>query len=454
MIVRNEEHCLERCLQSARPVADEIVVVDTGSTDKTVTIARSQGATVIRTTWKDDFSQARNISLEHATSDWILWLDADDVIPESSVKALLDLKTHTPDRVFALWVRNEKPGGTGSDFMQARMFPNRTDLRFERRIHEQIMLSALRAGLTMETRKVLIEHHGYADTETVKQKSRRNIRLLLEEYNQDAPDPVMAIELADSYLMVHEPDEAYRWFTEALKPSGVPPEIASHAFLGLGKVENDRGEYAAAGQHLEEALELCPNRPDVLYSLAVTREKLQRADLALESLQEIIGMQEAPLTVSVDFREAKIKAYLRAERLLCEMRAYDRAQKLAESAISELSNRPEIQSMAARALLRAGKVIDALRGFEKSIHTAARGNLDAYAGLCYIYNKAGKPEHTERTIASLAADFSDHPRFLALCALLPESVRPDKLKQVEPVTDKVQEEEKYLRAILIPQKNG
>ena len=80
MIVKNEEKNLKACLNGYSALADEIVIVDTGSTDHTVEIAKAAGAIVIESTWESDFSKARNISIENATSDWILWTDADDRI--------------------------------------------------------------------------------------------------------------------------------------------------------------------------------------------------------------------------------------------------------------------------------------------------------------------------------------------------------------------------------------
>ena len=92
IIVKNEAALLGRCLNSIKSAADEIVVVDTGSTDNTVEIAESMGAKVVCTQWRDDFAWARNISIEHATGSWILWLDADDVVPPESLPVFSTLK--------------------------------------------------------------------------------------------------------------------------------------------------------------------------------------------------------------------------------------------------------------------------------------------------------------------------------------------------------------------------
>ncbi|MFN8615305.1 MAG: glycosyltransferase [Vampirovibrionales bacterium] len=92
MIVKNEEKTIERVLNSARPVCDEMVVADTGSTDATQRLAEQCGAKVVSVPWTDHFAEARNASFAACQSDWILWLDADDVLPEASQKAILHLK--------------------------------------------------------------------------------------------------------------------------------------------------------------------------------------------------------------------------------------------------------------------------------------------------------------------------------------------------------------------------
>ena len=102
MIVRDEEEMLPRCLEAAAPAVDEIVIVDTGSIDRTIEIARSFGATVIEREWTGSFSDARNVSFDAATGDWLMYLDADEVLVADDVERLRALTGHTWREAFYL----------------------------------------------------------------------------------------------------------------------------------------------------------------------------------------------------------------------------------------------------------------------------------------------------------------------------------------------------------------
>lgn len=92
MIVKNEQDVLQRCLSSCKNLFDEIIIVDTGSTDNTIQIAQKFTNKIYHFNWCDDFSKARNFAFSKSTSKYIMWLDADDVIPSKSLKKLLELK--------------------------------------------------------------------------------------------------------------------------------------------------------------------------------------------------------------------------------------------------------------------------------------------------------------------------------------------------------------------------
>ena len=155
MIVKNEKDNLPDCLASVKGLAEEIIVVDTGSTDGTQDIARSHGARVIQSGWQGDFSLARNLSLAEAQGRWIIWLDADDRLLEPDKAALRKLAEADPDaqpRAYGLMVKNSRDGGrTGSVFNQVRVFPNRPELRFRAPVHEQILPALEEAAIPVES---------------------------------------------------------------------------------------------------------------------------------------------------------------------------------------------------------------------------------------------------------------------------------------------------------------
>jgi glycosyltransferase involved in cell wall biosynthesis len=424
MIVKNEGLILERCLKSIQPVADELVIVDTGSSDNTVDIARKFSARIIQSEWRDDFSFSRNLSIRNATCPWILWLDADDVVPETSLALINQLKNESPDKVFGFIVRNQKPGNTGSEFVQARMFPNHPSLFFERRIHEQIMLSALRQGLKLMYEAVVIEHHGYADPKAMHQKAQRNIRMLLDEFKSRQPDPTLMVEIADSYTITEDDEHAGLWYQNALNLAQCVekfPSIASQALMGLGNIENRRNRYPEAIAYFSKALKLTPDRPDALYSLGVSFDLAGRNDEAVAALKRILEVKELPLLVSVDFRLSRIKAFLRLERMYRELGKDAELLGLEPVINSLVPSRPEILNALGSVYFRLGKLMDALHRFEKSLELTMPGNIDAFIGLCMIYQKAGKKELIDKTVGTMVQLFRDNPRFWAACSLFKPS---------------------------------
>ncbi len=184
MIVKNEEEDLPTCLSSIKDIADEIIVVDTGSNDSTIEIAKKFGAKVFETEWKDDFSLARNFSLTKATGDWILWMDADNYIEKNSIDKINSIKNITPDHIIALKEINKTHGDVGGqELMQLRVFPRRDDIYFSNKIHEQISESVNKAQLEIKFMDASIIHRGYENPIKREQKNRRNIAIMEKEIN-------------------------------------------------------------------------------------------------------------------------------------------------------------------------------------------------------------------------------------------------------------------------------
>ncbi len=210
MIVRDEEEMLPRCLAAAAPAVDEIVIVDTGSTDRTIEIARSFGARVIEREWTGSFSEARNVSFEAATGDWIIYLDADEVLVADDVERLRALTGHVWREAFYL-VETSFTGQSGDGMAVThnamRVFRNRPSYRFEGRLHEQIahQLPTCAPG-RLERTQIRVEHYGYLGAvRDAKEKSRRNIELLRAQAAEGPADAFLHFNLGTEYLAAGRP---------------------------------------------------------------------------------------------------------------------------------------------------------------------------------------------------------------------------------------------------------
>jgi glycosyltransferase involved in cell wall biosynthesis len=201
MIVKNEEKNLPNCLESVRDLFDEIVVLDTGSTDRTVEIARSFGARVFDFVWVNDFAAARNAALARATGDYAFWLDADDVFAPEQRNKFHRLIHHLQRGDEAAYVMRcacdpDHDGGGGSTVVDhVRLFPVREDVRWTYRVHEQILPALRRAGIPVRWTDVVIRHTGYTDPELRERKLRRDEAILMGELEEHPNEPFTLFNL-------------------------------------------------------------------------------------------------------------------------------------------------------------------------------------------------------------------------------------------------------------------
>lgn len=193
MIVRNEAGNLPRSLASIKSVVDRIVVVDTGSSDESIHLARKAGAEVSHFPWVEDFAAARNAALDQAKGDWILWIDADEALSPDSVtelkKAICD-----PRSLGYLLVRHDleadSPNAAYTQMWQLRLFRNRPDLRFRGRCHPDFHPSlfevAKNENLHVRESSIILKHWGYTAEQKPAKLSRA--RKLLEAELKDRPE--------------------------------------------------------------------------------------------------------------------------------------------------------------------------------------------------------------------------------------------------------------------------
>jgi tetratricopeptide (TPR) repeat protein len=304
MIVRDEEAVLGRCLASVAGAVDEIVVVDTGSTDRTVEIAREHGAKVLEHVWTDHFAEARNVGLEAATGDWILHLDADEAVAEGEAARLRELTRRGWREGFLLTLVNKLGAEDGDTVMvneALRLFRNRPHHRFEGRVHETV-LHRLPADAPerIEVAGVRLDHDGYLHSaRAAKDKTRRNLELLERQLREEQPSAYLHFNLGTEYAALGDLataaehfDRAWRLLTADRDPAAQPfgPALASRnaaTLRALGRTE-------AAARAAEAGLGLFPDFTDLVFEQAAAARAEGDLKAAEDLLRRCLDLGDAP----------------------------------------------------------------------------------------------------------------------------------------------------------------
>ncbi len=204
MITKNEATNIAGCINSVRHLIDEIIVVDTGSQDATVEQATMAGATVFTFDWQHNFAEARNYGLDQATGDWILVLDADEVLAD--VDAGKFSKLLTTDGIEGYYVSIESYIGSGQDMIfdqVVRLFRNRPQYRFSGAIHEQVAgcIMAQNQGTGLALADLRIIHQGYLNVNIqAKNKHCRNMEVINQALENSPAHPFLLYSLGIEYM--------------------------------------------------------------------------------------------------------------------------------------------------------------------------------------------------------------------------------------------------------------
>jgi glycosyltransferase involved in cell wall biosynthesis len=265
LIARDEGAMLGPCLESIRGLVDEIVIVDTGSRDETPAIAAGFGARVIHHRWRDDFADARNVSLDEARGQWILYIDADERVVEGSrsyVEALLGGASEVAFRLLL------KPTLASTPYREYRLWRNDARIRFEGVIHEKVVPAIHRVadedGRGVGLADILLQHVGYEGDQTP--KHRRNLPLLRRQLDAEPGNLFVWHHLARVLEGLGQADEADRILERAVdvaraKSSRDPFGVLAYA--DLIRRRRERGEAVAA--LLAEARATYPSNCLLLY---------------------------------------------------------------------------------------------------------------------------------------------------------------------------------------------
>jgi tetratricopeptide (TPR) repeat protein len=315
LIVRDEEANLPACLESAADLFDEVVVVDTGSADATKEVAARYGARVYDFPWQDSFAAARNAALEHATCDWVFWLDADDRLGAENrdkVRALLaSLGQENAAYVMkCLCLPDAK--GTETLVDHLRLFRYRPDVRWEFRVHEQILPAARRSGADVRWADVVVHHTGYRDPALRRRRLERDLRLLLLEQPEQPDNPFTLFNLGQVYQELGRPAEALPLFRASLAGSAPGDSIVRKLYALLAQCHLRLAQGPEALRACRAGLGHFPEDAELLVQEGLVRRRLGDRPGARACWERALATQPGRYFASV---HAGLRGYLTRHNL-------------------------------------------------------------------------------------------------------------------------------------------
>ena len=304
MIVKNEEKNIKKCLESVKDIVSEIIIVDTGCTDKTVEIAKNYGSKILEFEWKDDFAAARNRSIKDATGDYILFLDADEYIGDESRTFFKNLKKpEVPHCYFTKivnFVNREEDALNSVEHYNTRMWTNNPCFKFRGRIHENLIYddSSFQPGTAFSG--VTVYHTGYLQDEMErKNKFDRNLALLKKSIEENPDSSFDEYNLAIQYKNMGMLDEAVNHLKlmEVKINKDAKPVYQVFGISALASIYIQMGNYVQAAGAAKKALGLNSNLKEAKYNLGLAYYNLGKYREAITQLTEILKSKEPEVLI-------------------------------------------------------------------------------------------------------------------------------------------------------------
>lgn len=294
MIVKNEEKNIGRCLDSIKEISNEIIIVDTGSTDRTIEICKGYHAKIIQYKWNNDFSEARNISIDYATKDYILFLDADEEIPKEDlikIKNLLSSKNLSEGYFLRLInIINKIEFG---DYTVFRLFRNNKNYRFKGKIHEQIANSIQEYNKynCFKFLDIRIFHYGYdPNTTDIQSKYKRNINIL-KSYKEKEKDTYYYYVLGNEYSRITDFENAIASYEKAINALDMKYNYIFYPclILNTAKAYSNTKQFYKSLRFIENVKAKTPNFKDLYFMECLSYIECGNVSKALESINNYIN---------------------------------------------------------------------------------------------------------------------------------------------------------------------
>lgn len=298
MIVRDEEKVLGRCLDSVQGLADEIIIVDTGSVDRTKEIAKQYTHHVYEFEWINDFASARNESLRHASGDWILVMDADEYVEAGQQdllrKRLAEIRTDKP-KCLLVKIMNFH-GDRGQQVYEstgARIFLNRKGIHYEEPIHEQLVCPQAKIEFAYDS--FTLYHSGYMpETVREKDKNRRNMDILRRMESEDKlRDPYFCFVIGNEYSNSGDVEKAYGYYKKAIDRVDRSSNWYEHLLERFCQTAQQTEHFREAHLYIQQGKRQWPNRADYYCLEGMLFEGLGFYQEAMRLYQQCLHIAES-----------------------------------------------------------------------------------------------------------------------------------------------------------------
>jgi tetratricopeptide (TPR) repeat protein len=309
MIIKDEEKYLSRCLASIKPIVDEMIVVDTGSTDRSKDIATCLGAQVYDYEWENDFAAARNFSISKASGEWILIMDGDEVIspldydafkkivakkPKAPVAYSITTRNYSKVPNIVGWVPNDGQypdeeatfGWLPSE--KVRLFYGKDQIRFEGAVHEMVDPLLKRNGIEIKKCRIPVHHYGRLDQEKLGRKGETYFDIGQKKLSEMGEDVRALWELAIQATVLEKNQQALELWQRllALNPN---PKLAANAYVNMGNIFNRLGIFEDALAAGKKAVEHDPDLKEAQYNQALAELQCGNAPKTISILEDLLN---------------------------------------------------------------------------------------------------------------------------------------------------------------------
>jgi glycosyltransferase involved in cell wall biosynthesis len=427
MIVRDEEKHLTKCLSSVKDIVDEIVIVDTGSTDRTLEIAGEFNSSIFYFKWNNDFSAARNFALSKCQSDWILYLDADEELNQYSIEELKIRIEGKPVAVNCV-VKSLTTGESKISLMKyPRLFPNDSRIKFEGKVHEQIQNSLDINKIPLVDSTIEIIHYGYIlDQKSANIKLERNLNLLLTSKTKNHYD---TLRLAQTLHGLKRFEEAEVYFKKLINDKTTDAKLRGIGYLHFTIMKYESHDVVTALELGQKALKYIPENAYLNYLLAILLLRsgnliisLNHLLVAIERNKSLIEKTQQPENETVLDQS---NLYFKAIDLALTLNDESQIEKIVSEFVSHLTKEKKISNNFLRNIfssIQSNKILSSLEiDFIKSIVT--NSNLQYFLELLKRYNVN---EIKEKLLLDLNRTFSNSAQIKKHLALLYVNSEPGK----------------------------